>query len=89
MSEMGISRISSEYPGGTYRRMSYLKTTRREVLKHLDDLPHAPSVGMQSVPGESVGEHIGYTMEDDQEEMSDMDEQIGGSFLLKDLDNDT
>jgi len=55
----------------------YLEGIKQEVLKHLEDLPHAPSVSMQNVPGESLAEHIGYTAQED-DDLSELDERIAG-----------
>jgi histone deacetylase 1/2 len=48
-------------------------------LKHLEDLPHAPSVGLQAVPGENLADHLGYSFDDgEDEELSELDERIAG-----------
>lgn len=47
------------------------------ALRQLSELAHAPSVGMQDVPRESLSSHLGFTIEDEGEEECDqLDEQI-------------
>ena len=49
---------------------------------HLDSLPHAPSVGLQYVPGQSLADHIGYYAEgEDVDGFSDLDERIACESL--------
>ncbi|KZT37499.1 histone deacetylase [Sistotremastrum suecicum HHB10207 ss-3] len=65
-------------------RDGHLEHIKSEVLRHLEDLPFAPSVGMHHVPTESIGDHLGYSMQEDHhpEELSDLDEMIAGAYYI-------
>ena len=46
------------------------------ALQHLSELRPAPSVGLQDVPRESVGEHLGIASVYEQTPLDDLDEQL-------------
>ncbi|TDL30045.1 hypothetical protein BD410DRAFT_737275 [Rickenella mellea] len=59
----------------------YLDTIKEQVMKRLDMLPFAPSVGMHEVPGQSVSEHLGFSPpREEQKEVDDLDERLGQQF---------
>lgn len=51
---------------------------RETALRHLSELRHAPSVGLQDVPSESVGEHLGFSSREIQTD--DLDEKLARKF---------
>ncbi|KAI0796411.1 histone deacetylase RPD3 [Irpex lacteus] len=51
-----------------------LDKIRETALRHLSELRHAPSVGLQDVPSESVGEHLGFSSREIQTD--DLDEKL-------------
>ncbi|KAI0747951.1 histone deacetylase RPD3 [Daedaleopsis nitida] len=53
-----------------------LQTLRDTVLQHLSELRPAPSVGLQDVPGESVGEHLGIGRAYEQAPLDDLDREL-------------
>ncbi|KAH9919023.1 uncharacterized protein B0H18DRAFT_657694 [Fomitopsis serialis] len=48
----------------------------RSVLQQLGELQPAPSVGMQDVPRESLGEHLGFGNANNEEPMDELDERL-------------
>jgi hypothetical protein len=57
---------------------------RQQVIEQLRLLPFAPSVQMQSVPGESLGEHLGFApfkRDEPEEDKDDLDEKLGRAYL--------
>ena len=46
------------------------------ALQYLSELRPAPSVGLQDVPGESVGEHLGIGRVHEQAPLDELDEQL-------------
>ncbi|TFY55262.1 hypothetical protein EVJ58_g8361 [Rhodofomes roseus] len=53
-----------------------LDEVRRRVLEQLSELQPAPSVGMQDVPKESLGEHLGFGNANSEEPMDELDERV-------------
>ena len=51
------------------------------ALKHLSELRPAPSVGLQDVPRESVGEHLGFSSQE-QKKTDDLDERLARGFFF-------
>ena len=49
---------------------------RADVLANLRDLPFAPSVALQQVPKQSIGDILAHTSQDAQDDDSDLDERI-------------
>lgn len=49
---------------------------RLKVLEYLSDLQPVPSVGLQDVPRESVGQHLGFGSAMDAEPMDELDERL-------------
>lgn len=60
----------------TDRQSVYSET----ALKHLSELRPAPSVGLQDVPRESLGEHLGFSSRELQPD--DLDEKLAREFIL-------
>lgn len=52
-----------------YTVTALLTLFRTKILKNLSDLEGAPSVGMQDVPRESVGSHLGFQTEFEPDEL--------------------
>lgn len=52
---------------------------RETTLKHLSELRPAPSVGLQDVPSESVGDHLGFKQP--REEVDDLDRRLARKLL--------
>jgi len=52
-----------------------LDSVRTSVLKQLSELQPAPSVGLQDVPKQSVGEHLGVSR-DDEQDVDELDEKL-------------
>ncbi|CCL98576.1 uncharacterized protein FIBRA_00577 [Fibroporia radiculosa] len=53
-----------------------LEKVRETVLKNLSELQPAPSVGMHDVPDESLGQHLGFSKDDDDGQMDELDERL-------------
>jgi len=56
--------------------------TRTKVLQQLSELQPAPSVGMQDVPRESLGEHLGFGNANNEEPMDELDERLARECCL-------
>lgn len=51
---------------------------REQVIKRLEMLPFAPSVGMHEVPRQSLGEHLGFVPPKmDEKDEDELDEKLG------------
>lgn len=46
--------------------MSFLRLARETALRQLSELQPAPSVGLQDVPRESVGQHLGFGLDEEE-----------------------
>ena len=55
---------------------------RAKVLQYLSELQPAPSVGLQDVPRESVGEHLGFGSLHETEPMDELDEQLARMYQI-------
>ncbi|RPD65961.1 histone deacetylase RPD3 [Lentinus tigrinus ALCF2SS1-7] len=53
-----------------------LDKVRSDALRYLSELRPAPSVGLQDVPGESVGKHLGVGSVYEQAPLDDLDERL-------------
>ena len=51
------------------------------VLQHLSELRPAPSVGLQDVPRESMGDHLGFTSQ--QVYADETDEKLARAYLYE------
>ncbi|GBE80179.1 histone deacetylase RPD3 [Sparassis latifolia] len=49
---------------------------RKTVLAQLSEMQPAPSVGLHDVPSESVGHHLGFSRDDAEEQVDDLDERL-------------
>ncbi|KAI5121201.1 hypothetical protein M0805_006002 [Coniferiporia weirii] len=60
----------------------YLESIREQVFKQMSALPFAPSVQMHDVPGESLGEHLGFPRMNLEEnrESEELDDRLGQQF---------
>ena len=56
---------------------------RLKVLEYLSELQPVPSVGLQDVPRESVGEHLGFGSASDAEPMDELDERLARTCSLR------
>ena len=56
---------------------------REQVIERLRLLPFAPSVGMQEMPRESLGAHLGFKghKQDRPELVDELDEKLGSMYL--------
>ncbi|KAL5529902.1 hypothetical protein ACEPAF_6159 [Sanghuangporus sanghuang] len=65
-------------------RDGYLDSIKEQVFKQLSVLPFAPSVQMQDVPSESLGEHLGLPpmilQANRDQESEEMDRKLGNEF---------
>ena len=55
------------------------RTQRETALKHLSELRPAPSVGLQDVPSESVGEHLGFSSQE-HSKTDELDERLARTY---------
>lgn len=55
---------------------------RTDVLKNIHDLPPVPSVQLQDVPRQDLGEHLGLWNNDDQLSKDELDEKLARTFHL-------
>lgn len=60
---------------GVWHRTTDLRR-RAKVLEYLSELQPVPSVGLQDVPRESVGQHLGFGSALDAEPMDELDERL-------------
>ncbi|THH08234.1 hypothetical protein EW145_g2851 [Phellinidium pouzarii] len=60
----------------------YLESIKEQVFKQMSALPFAPSVQMHEVPGESLGEHLGFPAMklDTNQESEELDDKLGQQF---------
>lgn len=63
-----------------YREFYMLKGCRETTLQHLSQLRPAPSVGLQDVPRESMGEHLGFSSR--QMRTDDTDEKLARKYSI-------
>ena len=68
----------------SFYMLSVNHVSREQVIEQLKLLPFSPSVQMQSVPRESLGEHLGFApfKRDEPEDKDELDEKLGRTSFL-------